>query len=1565
MKIGMKKLFARALSATLSAALLLSSAFTAVTAYADADTSGDTPVAADTTVFDFEDNQLTTEKYKYGEHHSIAAAPATGHGDYSLQIASHSGNTNFDVKHSFLAGHTYHVSYYMYVSPIDSETANSVWYAVWQSDKDSIMGGSTVSSNGGWVEKHEHFVPEADRSFIRFIVGSNTQNVYIDDIVIRDVTNVATNTVNNVDFESGALPSGVSAGGFKIANSPDKTHGNFSLRRTNESTNHFEIKLTTPLKSGHRYKISFDIWAETNTMVCIYNPSALQGWLTYSAKEAWQTHTVWYDATEDSTYITILIYQANCYVDNITVVEDTHTYPYLNTVKNNLKVANDFSDYATSEEAYLYPGKFVNLYYEYDEALQKNVAVATLKEGVGKSSTLAIPYLLKPNRTYKFSMTYKVSAWSCLAYYKSGYSKVDLVGDSAVDNYGPNYGTESFTVTTGDQSELLYIATNSKTGATFSIADYSIEEVKDSSDYPYANQIQDNLYVISDFSDPDNADIEYLMPGSNVTFNYEYDAALGANVAKASFKGNSNGNAFADSVGIPYLLKAGKAYQLQLTLKTDAWICLAFKYQNDVVQVNGNYAFNAGSAYGTKNFTLTPAKDTCIYIGSTVGAPNVSIASYIIKELAGSNTAASQEYDFEHKSPEGSDNYITAITTGKDGKPTEALAFDTTAAATKGEGVVRKFKLDNALTTGKIYKLTYDYKGEANIRIMPCTDPKGWGASAGMYSADKTLSMDFNKHMSSEAWATYSTYFKAESDSTFMYIRTVTFDGVEDTPVNSEFYLDNLKIEEITVAPGDLTGDALVDANDMAALRKLLLGYNEANVIDWAGDVREDDEIDIRDLVRLKKTIAGITDNGEAVSLNGSAVSNKPAALTLSNVTADYNTSLGDKAASFKQDAAEQDAYLVYQLNSGITAASIEYDFKAGSTVNAPGENPGNTPGKYTVSVSNDGELFTELTAQDIACDFSEQTLMKSETAYFSNINYAKYIKIAFPELNGGITRLKRIQLNGITAEVLYSMNGYSSSVREAQTVYVSANGDASSNGLSSSKPTTLEAAFSRTLVPGDKLLLRSGDKFTCTDGIKVTSSGSADKPIVISSYGDGAKPEISGFEDYGFMLTGEYIELSGISFTSPSGKSGIRAYALRDGATRGLSVKNCSFAYINSNAETGDHNRNHGGISFSAVGNNPCWFNGITVENNSFDTLSRGAVFVGTDWSARDTQQTWGMKNLVEDRTGETVYQSENIVIRNNDIKNNSGDAILVIGTKGALIEYNTVKDSRLLYNNQGTDSNGNPRTVAYASIWCHSSDACVMQYNEVSGNSADNHAQDLQAFDIDIACRACVVQYNYSHSNTGGFMLLCAGDSANNAEVSDSIVRYNLSVNDGYRTDDNPLQVFDITGSVFGSKIYNNTVYCGKNTRIVNFANYGNASSPSRNNTFSNNIFYAAENVTVTWGSMRAAAQAGVTLQNSFESAVFRNNAFYNISAPDSFFSGKDEQSRLTVSGSRADDPKLADPKEVDGRDNIKSFVVGNSVLLGAGIAVSDKSESDYCGNTIVPEHPILGAVWQYKEN
>ena len=71
-------------------------------------------------------------------------------------------------------------------------------------------------------------------------------------------------------------------------------------------------------------------------------------------------------------------------------------------------------------------------------------------------------------------------------------------------------------------------------------------------------------------------------------------------------------------------------------------------------------------------------------------------------------------------------------------------------------------------------------------------------------------------------------------------------------------------------------------------------------------------------------------------------------------------------------------------------------------------------------------------------------------------------------------------------------------------------------------------------------------------------------------------------------------------------------------------------------------------------------------------------------------------------------------------------------------------------------------------------------MQFNEVSDHKAP---WDAQGFDSDYNCRNTTIQYNYSHDNDGGLVLICNSGTYHGAGNQGSAVQYNVSINDAIR--------------------------------------------------------------------------------------------------------------------------------------------------------------------------------------
>jgi hypothetical protein len=184
-------------------------------------------------------------------------------------------------------------------------------------------------------------------------------------------------------------------------------------------------------------------------------------------------------------------------------------------------------------------------------------------------------------------------------------------------------------------------------------------------------------------------------------------------------------------------------------------------------------------------------------------------------------------------------------------------------------------------------------------------------------------------------------------------------------------------------------------------------------------------------------------------------------------------------------------------------------------------------------------------------------------------------------------------------------------------------------------------------------------------------------------------------------------------------------------------------------------------------------------------------------------------------------------VVIRGNVLEYIGGDGIKLWGSNGGLIEHNVIRGGRM-------------RCEDYAAgIWPFDCDDTLIQFNEVSGMKG---TKDGQGFDSDYRCRRSVFQFNYSHDNEGGFMLLCSpGKSYNEG----TIVRYNLSRNDGI----NSARVFHISG-VRDTLIHNNTIYVGTNQNLplVLFTEWDGGNG--ENTRFINNLFYVDGRATYDLG-------------------------------------------------------------------------------------------------------------------
>ena len=377
--------------------------------------------------------------------------------------------------------------------------------------------------------------------------------------------------------------------------------------------------------------------------------------------------------------------------------------------------------------------------------------------------------------------------------------------------------------------------------------------------------------------------------------------------------------------------------------------------------------------------------------------------------------------------------------------------------------------------------------------------------------------------------------------------------------------------------------------------------------------------------------------------------------------------------------------------------------------------------------------------------------------------------------------------------------------LRTPRNFYIdSENGDDSNSGTIDAPWKTLSQLeeYSQTyaLVPGDQVLLKRGSVFE-NESLQFSGMGTEQNPIVISAYGDGEDlPRLDGngvVENVISLFNQEYITISNLEITNTSpnynsqfglNTSTNTSLALRAinvsakdfGVVSGIKIQDCYIHDINGNINL----KWNGGIFFDVqadvIGGElsgiPTKYDDVLIEGCTFINVDRSGIkLVNSAWcnqwlpNSPDIPLNW--------------YPSTNVVVRNNYMEKIGGDGITTRDTDGALIEYNLAKDCR--YQNTGYN----------VGIWPFEAANTVIQYNEAYNTHG---TQDGQGLDCDHASSYSLMQYNYSHDNEGGFMLIMGG-----YPHTAPTVRYNISQNDCDKT-------FEFAqGIPKGTMIYNNTIY------------------------------------------------------------------------------------------------------------------------------------------------------------
>lgn len=504
-------------------------------------------------------------------------------------------------------------------------------------------------------------------------------------------------------------------------------------------------------------------------------------------------------------------------------------------------------------------------------------------------------------------------------------------------------------------------------------------------------------------------------------------------------------------------------------------------------------------------------------------------------------------------------------------------------------------------------------------------------------------------------------------------------------------------------------------------------------------------------------------------------------------------------------------------------------------------------------------------------------------------------------------------------------------------TYFVNAtNGDDANDGITEQTAwKSLEKVNSVTFQPGDKILLKAGERWT--GSLQPLGSGTEGNPIVLDKYGEGAKPLIEG-EGVPYVIglyNQEYWSIGNLEVTNHTPeqgtepRTGVQVIAEDYMAGDTTDIENVAVLHNIHIHDLYVHNVNglHKKGVYGSAGINVLVrrnqearpyrvtkFDNVLIENNKVENVTRTGIMVNSAWTHREQQG-----GPVVDPTIPWT-PATNVVIRGNEVLHVSGDGIVPHITTGALVEHNRVHG----YNEAKIDYN--------AALWTYNGDYTVYQFNEVSGGKT---IKDGMSFDYDNGTKGLIFQYNYSHDNEGGTVLICQNEK--NGSVSDGIFRYNISQNDHY-------QMITVCGgsNYSNMQFYNNVFYVGpgiKNNLLID--QNGNAPAGNGEAIFKNNIFY----------NLGTGGYAGKSTWK------YDSNLFYGNNVP--------SKAIIPDANMLTSNPAFVNPGVATGIHDLDGYKLKPySPAINTGAAIAANGGKDFWGNPLYFQQPDRGAYEQQTE-
>jgi hypothetical protein len=475
-----------------------------------------------------------------------------------------------------------------------------------------------------------------------------------------------------------------------------------------------------------------------------------------------------------------------------------------------------------------------------------------------------------------------------------------------------------------------------------------------------------------------------------------------------------------------------------------------------------------------------------------------------------------------------------------------------------------------------------------------------------------------------------------------------------------------------------------------------------------------------------------------------------------------------------------------------------------------------------------------------------------------------------------------RSKLLWSAAAVIVAQIGFNPRAR-ASDYYFSPGGNDSNVGNSSASPfASLAKLNSLTLGSGDNVYLEGGANFAgniqldANDTAVNAAGAPIGAPIKISNYGTGYATINAGNGTGISALNNGNIEISNLKLVgSGSHLDAQQSKYVYDNTGNGIE-------FINTNGVKNQHIVVNN-VEAQNFGGNGVWLGASGQSGYDGVTISRVIAH---------QNQLAGIATMGDPNNGNRNNFNNVLIQRSTAFNNygrdkapnqqNSGSGIVIGQVSGGKIEKSVAYGNGV----RCDSTQGGP-----VGIWAWDSANIVIQKNESYNNGVAGQL-DGGGFDLDGGVINSVIQYNYSHGNTGAGYLLAQYPGAK--PMGNNIIRFNVSQNDAQKNDFGAIHIW---GDVDDAKVYNNTVFVGPagegNPSAVRFAQWS-----GQGVTLANNLLMADKT-----GGSNDPSLIAVT---GGAAGDFLGNAYWNDGQSGVFNPSDLQAMYLSV----ANDPKLFGP-------------------------------------------------------